>query len=248
MQIASLDEVADIAYFGHTFRLAISLEVYTKMKLKQHILAISLAILTAGPVAAQDDSNTSYDGLIEIKKGEFKRTWVDPDVDFTQYTKYLPGGTAFEFRAVKKTSGSAIRVSNSREFYISDEDELKLEDTVKQIFDEELAKSKYFTLADAPGPDVLIIRGVIIDIVSRVPPEMAGRHEIYLSSVGEGTLVLEAVDSLSGDVLYRAAERRAAGSTFGTMPSNTVTNWAEVRRWAKRWATRLRAAMDSIHK
>lgn len=220
------------------------------MKFKQHILAISLAILTAGPVAAQDDSNTSYDGLIEIKKGEFQRTWVDPDVDFTQYTKYLPGGTAFQFRAVKKTSGSAMRISNSREFYISDKDQLKLEDTVKQIFDEELAKSKYFTLADAPGPDVLIIRGVIIDIVSRVPPEMVGLHEVYLSSVGEGTLVIEAVDSLSGDVLYRAAERRAAGSTFGTMPmpSNTVTNWADVRRWAKRWATRLRAAMDSIHK
>jgi hypothetical protein len=37
-----------------------------------------------------------------------------------------------------------------------------------------------------------------------------GRGEIYLSSVGEATLVLEAVDSLTGEVIYRAAERRTA--------------------------------------
>ncbi len=72
-----------------------------------------------------------------------------------------------------------------------------------------------------------------------------GRGEIYLSSVGEATLVLEAVDSLTGEVIYRAAERRTAGRAGTTlMLSNTVTTWAEVRRWA----TRLREGLDSIHK
>jgi hypothetical protein len=182
---------------------------------------------------------------VEIKKGVFKRSWVDPDVDFTQYTKVLPGGAHFEFRAVKKTSSTAAPRSNQSDFYISEANQQKLTDKVSQIFEEEVAKSKSFTIVDQPGPDVMILRGGLLDIISHVPPDQMGRGEIYLSSVGEATLVLEAVDSLTGEIIYRAAERRTA-ERAGTplMLSNTVTTWAEVRRWA----TRLREGLDSIHK
>jgi hypothetical protein len=64
------------------------------------------------------------------------------------------------------------------------------------------------TFADDPGPDVLLIVGGLHDIVSRVPPDMVGRGETYLSSVGEATLILEARDSLSGETIYRAIDRR----------------------------------------
>jgi len=29
--------------------------------------------------------------------------------------------------------------------------------------------------------------------------------------------------------------------------ANTATTWAEVRRWARRWAVRLREGLDSVH-
>ena len=94
---------------------------------------------------------------------------------------------------------------------------------------------------------MLIIRGALHDIVSQVPPDIMGRGEIYLDSVGEATLVIEAVDALSGEVLYRAVERRAAQRPGREMvQSNAVTTWAEVRRLARRWAVRLREGMDSI--
>jgi hypothetical protein len=77
---------------------------------------------------------------------------------------------------------------------------------------------------------------------------MVGRGDIYLSSVGEATLVLELKDSLSGETIYRAIDRRAAERAGGTMmTSNTVTTKSEVRRLAQRWATRLREGLDSIH-
>ena len=101
---------------------------------------------------------------------------------------------------------------------------------------------------DEPGPDTLIIRGALHDIVSQVPPDIIGRGEIYLSSVGEATLIIEAVDSLSGEVIFRAIERRAAQRPGGqAIMSNTVTTWAEVRRLARRWASNLREGMDAIH-
>ncbi len=221
------------------------------MKCRYLIVLIAMAVASTGQVAAQDDSgaDTSFDGLVEIKKGVFKRSWVDPDVDLTKYTKILPGGAHFEFRAVKKGSSTSISRRNQREFYISDANQQKLIDTVSEIFEEEVAKSKHFTIAEEAGPDVMILHGGLLDIVSRVPPDLIGRGEIYLSSVGEATLVLVLLDSLSGETIYCAVERRAAGRSGSDMTlSNTVTTWAEVRRWARRWATRLRDGLDSIHK
>jgi hypothetical protein len=221
------------------------------MKYRYLIVLIAMAVASVGQVAAQEesDANTSFDGLVEIKKGVFKRSWVDPDVDFTQYTKVLSGGAHFEFRAVKKGSSTSIQRMNKREFYISDADQQKLIDTVSRIFEEELAKSKHFTIVEAPGPDVMVLRGGLLDIVSHVPPDMVGRGTIYLSSVGEATLVLELLDSLSGETIYRAVERRAAGqSNNDMMGSSPVRSWSEVKRWARRWGSRLRVGLDSIHK
>jgi hypothetical protein len=207
-----------------------------------------LALAFAGFAAAQDAPETSFDGLVKQEKGRFKLTYVDPDIDFSVYNKYIPGTAQFQFRAVKKTSSMTARRSNQREFWISDADKQKLEDTVSSIFAEELAKSETFTETNEPGPDTLIIRGALHDIVSQVPPEIIGRGEIYLSSMGEATLIIEAVDSLSGEVIYRAIERRAAARPGNQLVvANTVTSWAELRRLARRWASNLRDGMDSIH-
>ena len=66
--------------------------------------------------------------------------------------------------------------------------------------------------------------------------------------MGEATLIIEAVDSLSGEVIYRAIERRAAARPGNQLVvANTVTSWAELRRLARRWASNLRDGMDSIH-
>ena len=60
-----------------------------------------------------------------------------------------------------------------------------------------------------------------------------GRSNIYLSSVGEATLVIEIRDSESNAVLARIVDRRAAdmNQTGGAMQqSNSVTNWSEVQQ------------------
>ncbi len=73
-----------------------------------------------------------------------------------------------------------------------------------------------------------------------------GRGDVYLSSVGEITLILEVVDSMSGEVIVRAVERRALDRSGMAMRSSTVNTWAEVRRVTRRWATTLRDGLDSI--
>ena len=194
------------------------------------------------------NAETTFDGLVRIDNARFAGAWIDPEVDLALYTKIIPGGAEFEFRNVQKMSASAARRSNEREFWISDTNRQRLVDTVTEVFTEELQKSEHFAVTDKPAPDALIIIGGLQDIVSQVPPEDVGRSEVWLRSVGEATLVIELRDSLSNEVVYRAVERRAAESVGNQMiRANTATTWAEVRRWARRWAVRLREGLDSIH-
>lgn len=213
------------------------------------IAAVTFVAGCAAEPSIQSGPNaeTTFDGLVRIDNARFAGAWIDPDVDLAQYTKIIPGGAAFEFRNVQKTSAMAARHSNEREFWLSDKDKQRLTEMVSDVFTEELQKSERFTLANEPGPDTLIIDGALHDIVSRVPPEDVGRSEIYLRSLGEATLIIQLRDSLSGEVIYRAVERRAIESVGNEMiRTNTATTWAEVRRWARRWAIRLREGLDSV--
>jgi hypothetical protein len=217
---------------------------------KNIFLAISILIITgcsSAPPTIQEGPNAevSYDGLHTVENSIFKLAWADPEVDFSKYDKIMAGGAFLEFRAVKKKSRSRATSSES-EFYIDDDKRDRLKEELTTIFREELAKSTRFTMVETPGEDVLIIRGGLHDIVSFVPPESIGRSDIYLSAVGQITLILEAVDSRSNEVIFRAVERRAAERAGQGFRSNSVTNWAEVRRLIQRWATTLREGLDAI--
>jgi len=211
--------------------------------------ALTIAGCSSAPPTIQQgpDAEVSFDGLHVVDNAAFREAWADPDIEFSRYNKIMPGGAFFEFRAVKRTSNTQAARSRAREFYIDEDARARLEEEVTAIFAEELANSTRFTVVDEPGPDVLIIRGGLHDIVSFVPPEPIGRGEIWLSSVGEITLLLEVVDSLSGEVIARAVERRAAQQGGGmAIRANSVTTWAELRRLARRWATTLVDGLDAI--
>ena len=218
------------------------------------LVAIAVTVLVAGCASQEPtvqtgaNAETSFDGLVRIDHSRFAVAWIDPEVDLTQYNKIIPGGAEFEFRNVSRTSAMQARRANENEFWISDANRQRLIDTVSDTFTEELQNSKHFTLAEERAADTLIISGALHDIVSNVPPDDVGRSEIWLRTLGEATLIIELRDSLSNAVIYRAVERRAVQNPGGQMMrSNTATNWAEVRRWARRWAVRLREGLDSIH-
>jgi len=214
-------------------------------------LSLLIVACTSAPPALQTgpDAEYTFDGLVRVDNSRFRNAWADPEVDFSQYNKVLPGGAEFEFRAVSKTAGRTSMSRSSRsEFWISDADRDKLVEMVSGIFTEELSKAQGWEATDEVGPDVLTLRGGLLDIVSFVPPEMIGRGEIYLSSVGEATLVIEGIDSMSGEVIFRAVDRRTIERAGNEMVrASTVTTWSEVRRMARRWATILRQGLESIH-
>ena len=219
--------------------------------MKKIYLSVAIALLagcSTAPPTIQEGPNAevSYDGLHAIDNAVFAMAWADPDIDFSRYSKIIPGGATLEFRAVRRNAGTQRARSSQSEFYIEQGGRDALAELTTEVFSEELSKSTRFTVADAPGQDVIVIRGALHDIVSNVPPQTAGRSEIFLSSVGEITLILEVIDSMSGEVIFRALERLALDRQGQAMRSSSVNSRSEVRRVLRRWATTLREGLDSI--
>jgi hypothetical protein len=162
-------------------------------------------------------------------------------------------GVGVEYREVsgpysgRKGSTTARTTSNRTEFQLHPDTRVEFEAEISAAFLEEMAASEVFEIVEEPGPDVLLIVGGLLDVVSRVPPEQVGRSRIWLDSVGEATLVLEIRSSVSNSIYARAVDRRAAGSQGQTyQASSTVTNRAEVRRLGRRWGMMLREGLDTL--
>lgn len=194
-----------------------------------------------------------YEELVQ-EKSAFRETFVLPGVDFTQYDKIYLWGAQFEYRDVGPASRTRNTMLNThkREFGISESDREKFEAAISESFAKEIEKGKRFTVTDEIGPDTIILRGALLDIISRVPPQLSGRSEVYLASVGEATLVMELIDAENGSVLALVAERRGIATinaNSGAMvPTNSATVLGDVRRWARSAAAKLRGELDKAMK
>lgn len=206
------------------------------------MFAISLAVALTGCAAPKGkpdvDDTLTFDGLAKVKNPAAGTAWMRPDFNLAGYTKVMLRGAGIEYRPIPRSSQDKI-------FPLTDKQKSRLRQIVSDAFKTELAKSQKFQLVTEPGPDVLTVWGGLIDVVSYVPPERIGSSDIYLRSVGEATLVLELRDSQSNAPLVRVLDRRAASSSPTTLQqSNSVTNWSEVQRVARIWASQLRTRLD----
>ena len=196
------------------------------------------------------------DEMVQVRT-RFKDTWVHPDADIGHYSKILLGEADFEFRDVgptQRTRSSLRSTSNKQEFGIAESDREKFKQVVGDAFRKEMERSKKFEIVDRAGPHTMLVQGAVMDIVSHVPPAMVGRGEVYMSSVGEATLILELLDSETGAVLAYVEDRRKMEKPGGgridsmTMPTNSVTVWSDVGRWARSAASRLRSELEKAQK
>jgi len=206
----------------------------------------------AAPATDQGDSKDRYAELVK-EDGEFQETWILPGVNFGQFDKVYFWAGQFEYRDVgpARKTRSTVMSTRHQEFGISEEDRKKFEEIVRESFRKEFTKAKSFTIisnVDDVDSSTLILRGALIDIISRVPPEFVGRSDVYLSSIGAATFVMELIEARSGNVVALVAERREAETLnarggFAT-PANSATIMGDIRRWSGSLARRLRVAMD----
>ncbi len=232
-----------------------------KLKVNQMLTKLSAAVVVLVVFSTGCTSNPSFeepgeyeqtfDGLSPVRGTIMDQVWARRDIDLTGYSKIMLEPIGVEFRDSPRPysgrAGSAqqARRASQTEFALDEQTRALFIEEISSAFRQELGRSEVFTIVDEPGPDVLLIRAGLLDVVSRVPPETLGRSRIFIDSVGAATLVLEIHASESQAIYVRAVDRRAAERPGQMFESNRVTNRAEVRRLGRRWGCLLRDGLDT---
>lgn len=221
--------------------------------------ALSLAaMVTAGCSSTPtfqtgEDAEVSFDGLTRMEGTVMDVVWARTDIDLTAYRKIMLDNIGIEYRDVgnapfsgRGATGTTASGRSATEFRLDADTKAVFEEEIAGAFREELARSEVFEIVEEQGPDVLLIRGGLHDVVSRVPPEAIGRSRVFIDSVGEATLLLEIRSSESQAIYARGVDRRAAGNSAFMQESNRVTNRSEVRRLGRHWGRLLREGLDTL--
>lgn len=212
------------------------------------VVLIMAGCATSEPtIDMSPEAEVTFDGLHEVKGGRADQAWARPGIDISQYSKIMLQGAGIEYRPGGESGRTWTARSRGGPYEVTENQKVRFRALVVEKFHEELEKSEHFEIVDEAGPDVLLVRGAILDVVSMVPPEPVGRTDIYLSELGSATLVLEIRDSITETILARAVDRRVAETRgpFQLSLSSPVTNQADVAYVIRYWARLLRERLDT---
>lgn len=201
-------------------------------------LLMSALALAACSSLATAKAPATWDGMVQVKSKKLALAYLLPNADFRAYSKVMfdTPEVAFSKNWQRDYNRSTMTLSGR----VSDKDMLEAVDGAKQslskIFPERFTREGYQVVTE-PGPDVLRLSLAIIDLQVNAPErDLPGRSRTYAVDAGEATFAIEARDSLTGQLLGRAVDRREAGEgpTYRRTYSSNMADFEDLfDTWAK---------------
>jgi Protein of unknown function (DUF3313) len=211
---------------------------------------VSAFLATSALLAATNaefEEAMSADGLQKIKVKGIDLAYALPGATLAGYNRVMidPFTVQFHKDWNPDKTGSHFKLSTEERENIR----TRVAKVVYEEFVKELQTKSSYQIVTEPGPDVLRVEGIIINLYVNAPDTMTpGRSRVYTVSAGEMTLLVQLHDSESGAVIARAYDRREARDAGGTMTlSSGVANESEGRYIASSWARILRNGLDKAH-
>jgi len=209
---------------------------------------LSALFLTLGSsvviTASADSQELSPDGLELVEKDRRGEIYAAPGVDWSVYQQILlePASVAFRrnwqrdqnrYHSLKVKPRDVERIKSD------------LASLFDEVFTEELTADGAYEMAAESDENVLRIRPQIVDLDIYAPDtRSAGITQSYTETSGKMTLKLELYDSVTGDLIATASDRRESPRRGYYQWSNSVSNRADARRMLERWAKDLRKRLD----
>jgi hypothetical protein len=217
------------------------------MKIKTIRILVTAITLTSAPQLLANDAEVTAEGMVRQDSDAAQILYKNPEANFSVYERIaiLEPKVAFRtnWQRDQRRSNNRIRTSEMERIQQS------VADLFTQVFTERLSADDGYEIVDVAGYDVLVVRAAIINLDVTSPDTFrAGRTRTFSATAGEATLVLELVDSITGQTLARAVDRRTARTAGGRATiSNRITNTAEARRMFGSWADALRNGLDQFY-
>ncbi len=171
---------------------------------------------------------TTVESYRKVPESKVDSAYIKPGVDFSRYRKLQPVPLEIYYYE-GQVNPDPSDLAHLRQIFRST--------FLTAIGDD-------YLLVDEPGPDVLHVRASLVDLdLSPVPVDMPvqGRAAALVAE-GQLTFFMELSDSLSGEVLARAADQEKETSPVGV--SVDERDWDRVKVAAERWAGLFRAFLD----
>ncbi len=149
---------------------------------------------------------------------------------------------AVQFRDVPERQHNIRSMATADSFFVNESRKARLRELFEEAFYEAVGHVESYELSDEVGRDVLIVRGLLTDVISGVPPNVVG--SVSTSSIRwmwEADIVLELRDSLSDVVLARTADRERIDGLF-----NAGLEVAVTPRVAQSWSQLLVGRLEDV--
>jgi len=213
-------------------------------KLPLAITVLLVGALAVSPAWAKKSLPAVNDeGMELVKDSELATVYADPGADLGIYKRIWLEDATVAFKKNWKRDqnrGYGLKVKDSdMERIMADVATL-----FREVFTKELQDGGY-EMAEEAGEDVLIVKPAIVDLDVTAPDiKSASRNNSYSESAGEMTLNLELYDSVTGDKIAKATDRKRDYERGYLQWRTSVSNRADARRMMKAWAKALKSALD----
>lgn len=207
---------------------------------------IALCILIA-PFVAQAETEppeVSLDGMKLVEKDRRGEIYADPGIDWNVYDQIQLDPATVAFRKNWQRDQNRGRPLKVRD---SDMEKIKtnLAELFDEVFTEELTVNGDYTLATESGDNVMRIKPHIVDLDVYAPDTVnPGITRTFTRQTGKMTLKLEIYDSVTGDLIATASDRREAPYHQYMQWTTSVTNNRDARNMLRRWAKDLHKRLD----
>ena len=191
------------------------------------------------PAAAQSifatgaDADVTAEGLQRIDPLIMEAAWVRPDFDLSHYSKILVVPTAVHFRDIPKRQTNARSRINTVDFPLPDARKQWIRDLWERVVSDEFSQEEIFDRTDGVGPDVLVVQGLLVDVVSHIPPETFGSSYTVVADPWSVVIVLELRDAATVELIARTidhqvVEGNAELSEIWYRTEGLARDWAQV--------------------
>jgi len=212
--------------------------------LMNSLLILVIVAIPATVLAESGPPQISLEGLELVEKDRRGELYADPGIDWSVYDKIQLDKATVAFR--KRWQRDQNR---NRSLKVKDSDMEKIKTNLSELFDEvfteELTVNGGYEIADEVADNVMRITPRIVDLDVYAPDTpTAGINRQYTDSAGKMTLKLEIYDSVTGDLIVTASDRRESPRRGYMQWTTSVSNNADARRMLQHWATGLRERLD----
>ena len=208
------------------------------------MIILMVSITTLSPAWAKKNLPAVNDeGMELVKDSDLATVYADPGADLSIYTRILLQDATVAFK--KNWQRNQNRGNH---FKVKTKDMERIQADVatlfREVFTKELIDGGY-ELVEEAGADVLKVVPAIVDLDVTAPDiQNASRTYSYSESAGEMTLNLELFDSITGDKIVKATDRKRDYRKGYVQWRTNVSNRADARRMMSSWAKALRSALD----